>query len=60
MALTLGDVLIMFRGDTSNIDRAMNQTEGDVTSWGQRLSGSMKRSANTTDCGGCRTWERVK
>src|SRR5204863_8640742 len=22
--------------------------------------GSMKRSANTTDCGGCRTWERAK
>src|SRR5438034_7052459 len=24
------------------------------------LTGSIKRSANTTDCGGCRTWERAK
>jgi len=42
MALTLGDVLIMFRGDTSGIDRSMQQTESAATSWGQRLSGSIK------------------
>src|SRR6266542_1269184 len=43
MALTLGDVLIYFRGETSGIDRAMDHTEHAVASWGQRVGGSIKR-----------------
>ena len=43
MALTLGDVLRPLQGRHVNLNRGMNRTEGEVTSWGQRLSGSMKR-----------------
>ncbi len=43
MALTLGDVLVLFKGDTSNVDRAMARTESEATSWGQRLGGTIKR-----------------
>src|SRR5215813_10318588 len=43
MALTLGDVLIYFRAETSNLDRSLDRTEHEVSTWGQRVSGSLKR-----------------
>lgn len=43
MALTLGDVLILFKGDTSQLDRSMERTESEIGSWGSRVSGSLKR-----------------